>query len=98
MADNCLRTQISLPQIQPLIIFMLAPDLANYLNMRREVILLRIQSVIKVTVKGISKQYTDQKEVREVLVNEDSQDDFLGVIHSETDPLKSTEALWTTNL
>ena len=31
-------------------------------------------------------------------VNEDSQDQFLGVIHSETDPLSSTEAPWTTNL
>lgn len=42
-----------------------------------------------------------KKLVREVLVNDDSQDsqdEFLGVIHSETDSLSSTEAPWTTNL
>ena len=39
-----------------------------------------------------------KKLVREVLVSDDSQDEFLGVIHSETDSLSSTEAPWTTNL
>ena len=33
-----------------------------------------------------------KREVREVLVSDDSQDEFLGVIHSETDSLSSTEA------
>ena len=36
--------------------------------------------------------------VREVQASDDSQDKFLGVIHSETDSLSSTEAPWTTNL
>ena len=39
-----------------------------------------------------------KKLVREVLVSDDSQDEFLSVIHSETDSLSSTEAPWTTNL
>ena len=39
-----------------------------------------------------------KREVREVLVSDDSQDEFLGVIHSETDSLSSTEAPWTTKL
>ena len=39
-----------------------------------------------------------QREVREVLVSDDSQDEFLGVIHSETDSLSSTEAPWTARL
>ena len=39
-----------------------------------------------------------KKLVREVLVSDDSQDEFLGVIHSEIDSLSSTEAPWTTNL
>ena len=39
-----------------------------------------------------------KKPVRELLVSDDSQDEFLGVIHSETDSLSSTEAPWTTNL
>ena len=38
------------------------------------------------------------RQVREVLVNEDNQEEFLGVIHSETDSLSSTEAPWTTTL
>ena len=42
--------------------------------------------------------FRSKREVREVLVSDDSQDEFLGVIHSETDSLSSTEALWTTNL
>ena len=33
-----------------------------------------------------------------MLVSDDSQDEFLGVIHSETDSLSSTEAPWTTKL
>ena len=36
--------------------------------------------------------------VREVQASDDSQDELLGVIHSETDSLSSTEAPWTTNL
>ena len=39
-----------------------------------------------------------KREVREVLVSDDSQDEFLGVIHSETDSLSSTETPWTTSL
>jgi len=39
-----------------------------------------------------------KKLVREVLITEDGQDEFLGVIHSETDLLSSIEAPWTTNL
>ena len=39
-----------------------------------------------------------KKLVREVLVSDDSPDEFLSVIHSETDSLSSTEAPWTTNL
>ena len=39
-----------------------------------------------------------KREVREVLVSDDSQDEFLGVIHSEIDSLSSTEAPWTTKL
>ena len=33
-----------------------------------------------------------------MLVSDDSQDEFLGIIHSETDSLSSTEAPWTTKL
>ena len=39
-----------------------------------------------------------QKGVTEVLVSDAGQDEFLGVIHSETDSLSSTEALWTAKL
>ena len=38
------------------------------------------------------------RQVREVLVNEDTQEEFLGVIHSETESLSYTEAPWTTTL
>ena len=39
-----------------------------------------------------------KRKIREVLVSDDSQDEVLGVIQSETDSLTSTEAPWTTKL
>ena len=39
-----------------------------------------------------------KREIREVLISDDSQDQFLGVIHSETDLLNCIEAPWTTKL
>ena len=39
-----------------------------------------------------------QNGIREVLVSDDSQDEFLGVIHSAADSLSSTETPWTTKL
>ena len=38
------------------------------------------------------------RQVKEVLVNEGSQEEFVGVIRYETDTLSSTETPWTTNL
>ena len=62
MADNSLRIQFHLLQIQPLIIFMAVSDVDSYQNKIRETVLQRIQFAINVTRKGISKQYADPKE------------------------------------
>ena len=62
--------------------------------------MLRIQFAMAFTRKRISKWYIcrSKREVREVLISDDSQDQFLGVIHSETDLLSCIEAPWTTKL
>ena len=39
-----------------------------------------------------------KRQARGVMVSEDSQDECLGVIQSETDSLSSTDAPWTANL
>ena len=98
MADNSLRIQFHFLQIQPLIIFMVAPDVDSYQNMITNCPA-KDSICHKCHKKGHFKAVCRSKrEVREVLVSDDNQDEFLGVIHSETDLLSSTEAPWTTNL
>ena len=64
--------------------------------MIRKIVLLRIHKCHK---KGHYKAVCRSKRlVREVQASDDSENEFLGVIHSETDSLSSTEAPWTTNL
>ena len=94
MADNNLIIQFHHPQIQPLIIFIAVPDVDS------KVVLLRIQFAIyrchkKQHLKAV---YRSKREVREVLISDDSQDKFLGIIYSETDSLTSTKTPWTAKL
>jgi len=61
MTDNSLGIQFHLPQIQALIIIMLVPDVANYINEIRVVALLGIQSATDVTRKGIKSSMQIKK-------------------------------------
>ena len=99
MTDSILGIQIHLPQIQALIIIMVCTRCGQLPKHDRRSCPAKDSICYKCHKKGHFKAVCRTKrQVREVLVNEDSQDEFLGVIHSEKDSLSSTEAPWTTNL
>ena len=100
MEDNCLRIQFYPPQMQPLIIIIATCTRCGQSPKHDKKRYPAKNSIChRYHKKGHFKAVRRSKKlVREILVSYDIQDEFLGVIHSETDSLSSTEAPWTTNL